>query len=155
MFPAVVVVKMPVGISVTCPPVVAIPVGAVIVSIAVVPETNTICVVGAMVAALATVGATCPVAVTPNNLVTRVAVVPITVVFVPNPVVDFPITIELESPAASELLLSPIKMLLDPVVIVPPAPDPIPTQDAPVVNAPSAFAPHAAFKVPLLQASID
>jgi len=58
MLPAVVVVKMFVGMMVICPPVLAIPVGAVIVTIAVVPETNTICVVGAMVVALATVGAT-------------------------------------------------------------------------------------------------
>ena len=56
MFPAVVVVKMPVGIIVICPPVVAIPVGAVIVTIAVVPETNEICFVGAIVDALAIVG---------------------------------------------------------------------------------------------------
>ena len=58
MLPAVVVVKMPVGMIVICPPVVAIPVGAVIVTMAVVPDTNTICVVGAIVVALATVGAT-------------------------------------------------------------------------------------------------
>ena len=58
ILPAVVVVKVFVGMMVICPPVVAIPVGAVIVTMAVVPDTNTICVVGAIVVALATVGAT-------------------------------------------------------------------------------------------------
>ena len=102
MFPAVVVVKMPVGISVICPPVVAIPVGAVIVTIAVVPETNEICFVGAIVDALAIVGATSPVAWTPKILFAVVDDVPMTVVFAPMPIADDPITIELLS-----LLLSP------------------------------------------------
>jgi len=69
MFPAVVVVNIPVGINVICPPVVDIGAGAVIVAIAVVPETNTICVVGAIVVALAIVGATAPVAFSPVSTV--------------------------------------------------------------------------------------
>jgi hypothetical protein len=58
MLPAVVVVKMPVGISVICPPVVVIEVGGVIVAIAVVPLINVIVLVGAIVVAEAIVGAT-------------------------------------------------------------------------------------------------
>ena len=58
MFPAVVVVNRPVGISVICAPPVAVKSGAAIVAIAVVPEIN---VTGALImidVALATVGAT-------------------------------------------------------------------------------------------------
>ena len=65
MFPAVVVVNIPVGINVICPPANDIGDGAVIVAIAVVPETNAICVVGAIVVALAIVGAAAPVASNP------------------------------------------------------------------------------------------
>jgi hypothetical protein len=102
MLPAVVVVKMPVGMMVICPPVVAIPVGAVIVATAVVPEMNVICFVGAIVPALAIVGATSPVAWTPKIRFAVVDDVPITVVFAPIPIADDPITIELVS-----LLLRP------------------------------------------------
>jgi hypothetical protein len=65
IFPAVVVVKAPVGISVIWPPPREIGEGGVIVSIAAVPLMNTICVVGAIVAALAIVGAAAPVAFKP------------------------------------------------------------------------------------------
>ena len=64
---AVVVVKIPVGIIVIKPPFVEIGEGAVIVAIAVVPETNKIGVVGAIVVAEATVGAPAvvPIAIVP------------------------------------------------------------------------------------------
>jgi hypothetical protein len=57
MFPAVVQVKAPVGIKVIVPPPVEIGAAAVIVTTAVVPETKAIGVVGAIVVALAIVGA--------------------------------------------------------------------------------------------------
>jgi hypothetical protein len=68
MLPAVVVVKIPVGISVICPPPRDIGDGGVIVSIAAVPLINTICVVGAIVAALAMVGAAALVALNPATI---------------------------------------------------------------------------------------
>jgi hypothetical protein len=58
IFPAVVVDHTPVGIIVICPPVVAMPVGGVMVAMLILPDTNTMLVVGAMVVALAMVGAT-------------------------------------------------------------------------------------------------
>jgi hypothetical protein len=67
MFPAVVVVKMPVGISVIAPPPDAIGAGGVIVAMAVVPLINTMAVVGAIVVALAIVGAAAEVARTPDT----------------------------------------------------------------------------------------
>lgn len=67
MFPAVVVVKIPVGISVIDPPPVDIGEGAVIVTIAVVPLINVIAFVGAIVDALAIVGAAADVANTSDN----------------------------------------------------------------------------------------
>ena len=75
MFPAVVVVNIPVGINVICPPANDIGDGAVIVAIAVVPETNTICVVGAIVVALAIVGAAAPVAFSPVSTVLSLNVI--------------------------------------------------------------------------------
>jgi hypothetical protein len=57
IFPAVVHVNMPVGINVIVPPPVEIGVAAVMVTTAATPEINTIGVVGAIVAALAMVGA--------------------------------------------------------------------------------------------------
>lgn len=84
MFPAVVVVKMPVGISVIDPPPDAIGAGGVIVSIAVVPLMNTMAVVGAIVVALAIVGAAAEVARTPDTIgVVRVGVVAKTAAPVP------------------------------------------------------------------------
>jgi len=62
MFPAVVVVKIPVGIKVIAPPVADIDVGGVIVAIAATPLTNEMLFVGAIVAALAIVGAAADVA---------------------------------------------------------------------------------------------
>ena len=53
---------------VICPPVVEIGVGAVIFTTGVVPETNTICVVGAMVDELAMVGAAALVEIKPLTL---------------------------------------------------------------------------------------
>ena len=58
IFPAVVVVKIPVGINVICPPVDVMPVGGVIVTIGVTPDIKTMLVVGAIVVADAIVGAT-------------------------------------------------------------------------------------------------
>ena len=66
IFPAVVVVNMPVGINVICPPVLEIGNGAVMVTTGVVPDTNVMAVEGAMVVADAIVGATTLVAVTPT-----------------------------------------------------------------------------------------
>ena len=57
IFPAVVQVNMPVGINVIAPPPVEIGAAAVMVTTAVVPEIKTIGVVGAIVVALAIVGA--------------------------------------------------------------------------------------------------
>jgi len=57
MFPAVVQVNAPVGINVIVPPPAEIGLGAVMVTTAVVPETKAIGVVGAIVVALAIVGA--------------------------------------------------------------------------------------------------
>jgi hypothetical protein len=68
MFPAVVVVKIPVGIKVMVPPPVAIGKGAVIVTIAAVPLINVIAFAGAIVAALAIVGAAADVANTSVNV---------------------------------------------------------------------------------------
>lgn len=67
MFPAVVVVKIPVGIRVMDPPPVDIGEGAVIVTIAVVPLINVMAFVGAIVDALAIVGAAADVANTSDN----------------------------------------------------------------------------------------
>lgn len=65
--PAVVQVNAPVGINVIVPPPVEIGAAAVIVTTAVVPETKTIGVVGAMVVALAIVGAAALTALKPLN----------------------------------------------------------------------------------------
>jgi hypothetical protein len=68
MFPAVVVVKIPVGIKVMVPPPVDIGEGAVIVAIAATPLINVMSFVGAIVAALAIVGAAADVANTSVNV---------------------------------------------------------------------------------------
>jgi len=68
MFPAVVVVKIPVGIKVMVPPPVDIGEGAVIVAIAATPLINVMFFVGAIVAALAIVGAAADVANTSVNV---------------------------------------------------------------------------------------
>jgi hypothetical protein len=65
--PAVVHVNAPVGINVIVPPPVEIGAAAVIVTTAVVPETKAIGVVGAMVVALAIVGAAALTALNPLN----------------------------------------------------------------------------------------
>ena len=68
IFPAVVVVKIPVGIKVMDPPPADIGAGAVIVSIAATPLINVMAFVGATVAALAIVGAAADVANTSVNV---------------------------------------------------------------------------------------
>jgi len=65
MFPVMPVVNMPVGINVIWPPVPEMGDGAVMVLMVVVPDTNEIGAVGAIVEADATVGAADPVATTP------------------------------------------------------------------------------------------
>ena len=65
MLPAAVQVNAPVGINVIVPPPVAIGAAAVMVTTAAVPEINTIGVIGAMVAALAIVGAAAATALKP------------------------------------------------------------------------------------------
>ena len=67
MLPAAVQVNAPVGINVIVPPPVEIGAAAVMVTTAAVPEINTIGVVGAMVAALAIVGAAALTALKPLN----------------------------------------------------------------------------------------
>jgi hypothetical protein len=69
IFPAVVQVNMPVGINVIAPPPVEIGAAAVIFTTAVVPETNAIGVVGAIVVALAIVGAAALTALKLLNLI--------------------------------------------------------------------------------------
>lgn len=68
IFPAVVVVKIPVGMKVIVPPPVDIGDGAVIVAIAAVPLINVIAFAGAIVVALAIVGAAVEVANTFTNV---------------------------------------------------------------------------------------
>ena len=65
MLPVTPVTKMPVGIMVICPPLALMGEGGVIVSMVVVPDTKTMAVTGAMVVALAMVGAAADVAVVP------------------------------------------------------------------------------------------
>ena len=69
IFPAVVVENNPVGISVICPPPAEIGDGAVIVLIATTPETNAILVTGAIIAALASVGAATAVEIKPADTI--------------------------------------------------------------------------------------
>ena len=66
MLPALVVVNTPVGINVILPPPLEIGLGAVIVTIAAVPDINVIGSVGAIVVALAIVGAAAVVAINPE-----------------------------------------------------------------------------------------
>lgn len=79
ILPAVVQVNAPVGIKVILPPPDAIGVGAVIVTTAAVPLINTIDVVGAIVAAEATVGAAAVVAIKPECVILAETVVPVKV----------------------------------------------------------------------------
>ena len=67
MFPVVSVIQSPVGIKVICPPPEVIGAGGVIVLSVVVPETKLISFVGAIVFALAIVGAAALVARTLDN----------------------------------------------------------------------------------------
>ena len=69
IFPAVVVENNPVGISVICPPPADIGEGGVMVLIATTPETKAMRVTGAMIAALASVGAAAAVATTPADTI--------------------------------------------------------------------------------------
>ena len=108
IFPAVVVLNSPVGMIVICPPVADIPVGAVMVSIAAVPDTNTIGLTGAIVAADAIVGAATPVTDTPNILVANVAEFPSVAVLLPEPTAFNPIAISLVIPSADALDPMPI-----------------------------------------------
>ena len=68
ILPVVFVVQRPVGINVTFPPFPAIAAGGVIVAIAVTPDTKLMPVVGAIVVALAMVGAAAFVAWTPDKV---------------------------------------------------------------------------------------
>jgi hypothetical protein len=65
MLPVALVVQFPVGINVICPPADDIGLGAVMLVIKVVPDTNVIDFVGAMVEALAMVGALAAPAIRP------------------------------------------------------------------------------------------
>ena len=65
MLPAIVVVKIPVGIRVIVPPPSDIGLGAVIVTTGTTPDTKVISVVGAIVVAEAIVGAAAEVALSP------------------------------------------------------------------------------------------
>ena len=91
----------------------------------------------------------------PKSFVDVVAATPITVVLLPSPTADLPITIELLSPTAATVAAAPTMVLLLPVVRLLPAVDPMPTLDAPVVTAPSESAPHAELRVPLVFASSE
>jgi len=88
MLPALVVVNTPVGIKVILPPPVEIGLGAVIVTIAVVPDINVIGAVGAIVEALAIVGAAAVVAINPEYF--TLVKVGLPVQFVRTPLVGVP-----------------------------------------------------------------
>lgn len=90
MLPALVVVNAPVGIKVIVPPPAEIGVGAVIVTIAAVPEIMVIAAVGAIVVALAIVGAAAVVATKPEYL--TFVKVGLPVQFVSTPLVGVPNT---------------------------------------------------------------
>lgn len=78
-------------------------------TMAVVPLMNTMDVVGAIVVALAIVGATCPVDATPKMRLPRVVLVPMTVVFDPRPRASVP-------PITTSLVtLSPLALALNPI----------------------------------------
>ena len=83
MLPAAVHVNAPVGIKVIVPPPAEIGAGAVIVTTAAVPLINTICVVGAIVAALAIVGAAAVVANKPDVLTSVKVGLPVQLVNTP------------------------------------------------------------------------
>ena len=88
IFPALVVVNTPVGINVILPPPLEIGLGAVIVTIAAVPDINVIGSVGAIVVALAIVGAAAVVAINPEYL--TLVKVGLPVQFVKTPLVGVP-----------------------------------------------------------------
>ena len=88
MLPALVVVNAPVGIKVIVPPPAEIGVGAVIVTIAAVPEIIVIAAVGAIVVALAIVGAAAVVATKPEYL--TLVKVGLPVQFVKTPLAGVP-----------------------------------------------------------------
>ena len=88
MLPALVVVNAPVGIKVIVPPPAEIGVGAVIVTIAAVPEIMVMAAVGAIVVALAIVGAAAVVATKPEYL--TLVKVGLPVQFVKTPLVGVP-----------------------------------------------------------------
>ena len=88
MLPALVVVNAPVGIKVIVPPPAEIGVGAVIVTIAAVPEIMVIAAVGAIVVLLAIVGAAAVVATKPEYL--TLVKVGLPVQFVKTPLVGVP-----------------------------------------------------------------
>ena len=69
----------------------------------------------------------------PNNFVSVVDDVPITVVFDPSPTADLPITMELVFPNAATFALDPMTQLFVPVVIRSPAKYPIQVLFAPLV----------------------
>jgi hypothetical protein len=83
ILPAAVHVNTPVGIKVIVPPPAEIGAGAVIVTTAAVPLINTICVVGAIVAALAIVGAAAVVANKPDVLTSVNVGLPVQLVSTP------------------------------------------------------------------------
>jgi hypothetical protein len=83
MLPAAVHVNTPVGIKVIVPPPAEIGAGAVIVTTAAVPLIKTICVVGAIVAALAIVGAAAVVANSPDVLTSVKVGLPVQLVNTP------------------------------------------------------------------------
>ena len=127
IFPVVAVVKSPVGISVICPPFVNV-LGGVIVVIAVVPDTNEIIVVGAIVVALAMVGVAAPdatgaVIVRPAAVIAA-AVVTLVRLALPNTIsfefkfdAPYPIAVELDNcVVVPGPAFAPNQVLLLPVV---------------------------------------
>ena len=83
MLPAAVHVNAPVGINVIVPPPAEIGAGAVIVTMAAVPLINVICSVGAIVVALAIVGAAAVVATNPDVLTSVNVGLPVQLVSTP------------------------------------------------------------------------
>jgi len=100
-FPLVLILHNPVGINVIDPPVNEIGLGAVIVEIVVVPDTNVIAAVGAIVEALAIVGAAEPDAV--NPLITILPAMP-----TPPATVNAPVVVEVEVSVPSIAIEVPI-----------------------------------------------
>jgi hypothetical protein len=131
IFPAVVVVKIPVGMIVIRPPLVDIGAGAVIVAIAVVPDTKLTIVVGAIVAAEAIVGAAPLPAIIPVRIVLLfsrvVPVAPATalpilmlVILVDTPAVPISIVLVVAAVVAPPPTLIVVAPVLEPKFWVPP-----------------------------------